>query len=170
MGEAGVAQNQCDQTAWLFLAIYNCDNLPFSKRHAKVGWNFCLTVNKPARNCKKHLKFCQSGEKLPILVSLLRIKRKWKKERKREIEREREEDCSLEWTCGEYGDREKFYKNMAAIAQYIRLCLSSCGPGFESQAHHLCLFHYSQILDYICHCVEKRTFIKKKRPSLAHFF
>ena len=25
----------------------------------------------------------------------------------------------------------------AAIAQWIRLCLPSCGPGFESKAHHL---------------------------------
>ena len=28
----------------------------------------------------------------------------------------------------------------AAIAQWIRLHLPSCCPGFESQAHHLCFF------------------------------
>ena len=28
----------------------------------------------------------------------------------------------------------------AAIAPWFRLCLPSCGPGFESQAHHLRFF------------------------------
>ena len=27
---------------------------------------------------------------------------------------------------------------MAAIAHWISLRLQSCGPGFESQAHHIC--------------------------------
>ena len=31
----------------------------------------------------------------------------------------------------------------AAIAQWIRLRLPSCHPGFESQARHLCFFIYS---------------------------
>ena len=31
---------------------------------------------------------------------------------------------------------------MAAIAPWFRLRLSSCGPGFESQAHHLCFFQF----------------------------
>ena len=31
---------------------------------------------------------------------------------------------------------------MAAIAPWFRLCLPSCGPGFESQAHHLCFFQF----------------------------
>ena len=31
----------------------------------------------------------------------------------------------------------------AAIAQWIRLRLPSCRPGFKSQAHHLCFFNYS---------------------------
>ena len=30
----------------------------------------------------------------------------------------------------------------AAIAQWIRLHLPSCRPGFESQAHHLCFFQF----------------------------
>ena len=29
---------------------------------------------------------------------------------------------------------------VAAIAPWFRLHLPSCGPGFESQAHHLCFF------------------------------
>ena len=28
-----------------------------------------------------------------------------------------------------------------AMAQWIRLCLPSCGPGFKSQAHHLFFFY-----------------------------
>ena len=31
---------------------------------------------------------------------------------------------------------------MAAIAPWFRLRLPSCGPGFESQAHHLCFFQF----------------------------
>ena len=31
---------------------------------------------------------------------------------------------------------------VAAIAPWFRLRLPSCGPGFESQAHHLCFFNY----------------------------
>ena len=46
--------------------------------------------------------------------------------------------------------------NGATIAQWIRLCLPSCGPEFESQACHLRFSIYS-------HCVEKRTKI-----NLAH--
>ena len=39
----------------------------------------------------------------------------------------------------------------AAIAQWIRLRLPSCCPGFDSQACHLCLFK------------------KKKRKKIGHF-
>ena len=42
----------------------------------------------------------------------------------------------------------------AVIAQWIRLCLPTCGLGFKSQTRHLRLFH-SQILNYICHCIDK---------------
>ena len=52
---------------------------------------------------------------------------------------------------------------MAAIAPWFRLHLPSCGPGFESQAHHLCFFN----LYWNC---KKRSKINKKRPGLAHFF
>ena len=53
----------------------------------------------------------------------------------------------------------------AAIAQWIRLRLPSCRPGFESQAHHQCFYQYIFVL---CH-VEK-TKVNKMRPGLAHFF
>ena len=50
--------------------------------------------------------------------------------------------------------------------EWIRLHIPSCGPGFESKAHHLC--SYIQIFYYICHRIEKRTKIDKKRQGLAH--
>ena len=49
-----------------------------------------------------------------------------------------------------------------------RLCLPSCGPGFESQAHHIRF--YSQILYFIRRFVEKRTKINKKWPGSGHIF
>ena len=59
----------------------------------------------------------------------------------------------------------------AAIAQWIRLHLPSCCPGFESQAHHLCFFQFIKFKLYICHLNRnvKRTKINKKRPRIAHF-
>ena len=58
----------------------------------------------------------------------------------------------------------------ATIAQWIRLCLPSCCPGFESQAHHLRFFQFILFKLYICHLNwnVKRTKINKKRPVLAH--
>ena len=54
----------------------------------------------------------------------------------------------------------------AAIAQWIRLRLPSCcGPGFEFRAHHLPMLVYSHILFCICHWIEKRTKLIKKRPG-----
>ena len=50
----------------------------------------------------------------------------------------------------------------AAIAQWIRLCLPSCRPRFQPQAHHQ---HFYQFIFDLCH-VEK-TKINKKRPGLA---
>ena len=44
------------------------------------------------------------------------------------------------------------------------LCLPSCGPGFESQAHHKC-FTY-QILYYICHCIGETMKMYNKMPGL----
>ena len=58
-----------------------------------------------------------------------------------------------------------FDRVVAAIAPWFHLRLPSCGPGFESQAHHLCFFSI---------CIEilmrKERKINKKRPGLAHFF
>ena len=51
----------------------------------------------------------------------------------------------------------------AAIAQWIRLHLPSCCPGFESQAHHLCFHKFVKKL-----CNVEKTKINKKRPRLAH--
>ena len=31
---------------------------------------------------------------------------------------------------------------VAALALWFHLRLPSCGPGFESQAHHLCFFQF----------------------------
>ena len=56
----------------------------------------------------------------------------------------------------------------AAIAQWIRLRLPSCRPGFESQAHHL-RFLQSKFVLY-CHCVGKRTKINKKRGRVWPIF
>ena len=50
---------------------------------------------------------------------------------------------------------------MAAIAQWIRLRLPSCGPGFESQAQHL---HFAFFNLNLNRNVERT----KKRPGLAH--
>ena len=47
----------------------------------------------------------------------------------------------------------------AAIAQWIRLCLPSCRPRFESQAHTIyALISYSQI----CLCIVKRRKLTKR--------
>ena len=51
------------------------------------------------------------------------------------------------------------------IVQWIRLCLQSCHPGFESQAHHL---HFYQIKFELFH-VEK-TKNKQKEAGIGPFF
>ena len=60
----------------------------------------------------------------------------------------------------------------AAIAQWIRLRLPSCRPGFESQAHQQCFFKFILFKLYICHLIwnVKRTKLNEKLPGLAHFF
>ena len=55
-----------------------------------------------------------------------------------------------------------FNCRVADIALWFRLRLPSCGPGFESQAHHLRFFNL-----YYWNCNEKITKINKKRPSVA---
>ena len=54
---------------------------------------------------------------------------------------------------------------MAAIAPWFHLRLPFCGPGFESQAHHLSFFNL-----HYWNCIEKMAKINKKRPGLAHVF
>ena len=51
-----------------------------------------------------------------------------------------------------------------AIAQWIRLHLPFCGPGFDPQARHLCVFNL-----YL-NGTEKRTKINKTRLGLDHFY
>ena len=49
------------------------------------------------------------------------------------------------------------------IVQWIRLRLPSCGPGFESQAHHPCIFQFIWFkfkMNFIAK--RKRTKISKK--------
>ena len=47
----------------------------------------------------------------------------------------------------------------AAIAQWIRLCLPSCRPGFESQAYHLSFYKFIVVS---CGNDENK---RKKRPG-----
>ena len=60
-------------------------------------------------------------------------------------------------------ESEQWHKWGATIAQWIRLCLPSCYPGFESQARDQRFYQF--IFDF-CH-IEK-TKINKKRLGLAH--
>ena len=52
---------------------------------------------------------------------------------------------------------------VAVIAPWFCLCLPSCGPRFESQAHHLCFFNL------YWNCNEKRTKINKKEAWIVPF-
>ena len=60
----------------------------------------------------------------------------------------------------------------AAIAQWIRLRLPSCRPGFESQAHHLCFFsiYIVQIvyLSFELECEKNEN--KRKEAGIGPFF
>ena len=62
----------------------------------------------------------------------------------------------------------KFFQWAAAIAQWIHLRLPSCHPGFESQAHHLCFYHF---IFELC-CVEKTKIHQKEAriDPLKKFF
>ena len=53
----------------------------------------------------------------------------------------------------------------AAVAQWIRLCLPSCSPGFESQVHHLNFYKYKFKL---CH-VEKTKINRKSGRAWPMF-
>ena len=54
----------------------------------------------------------------------------------------------------------------AAIAQWIRLHLPSCRPGFESQAHHLCFFNL--YLSFELECEKNEN--KQKEAGIGPFF
>ena len=57
--------------------------------------------------------------------------------------------------------------NLTIGPMWIRLCLPSCCPRFESQARHPLFYHLQSNLCYICHV--KRTKLNKKRPGLARY-
>ena len=61
--------------------------------------------------------------------------------------------------------RKTTYVWGAAIAQWIRLHLPYCCPGFESQAHHLRFLQFILFKLYICHLGwnVKRTKIKRSQ-------
>ena len=65
------------------------------------------------------------------------------------------------WELGDYAPK------CVIIAQWIRLRLSFCSPGFESQAYHR---HFFQFILCTCHLNwnVKRMKINQKRPGLAH--
>ena len=52
----------------------------------------------------------------------------------------------------------------AAIAQWIRLRLPSCCPGFKSQACHLC---FNQFIFELCHV--ENTEINQKEAGIGPF-
>ena len=54
---------------------------------------------------------------------------------------------------------------MAAIAQWYRLRLPSCGPGFESQAIHLCFFQFVLLKLY-----RENNENKQKEARIGPFF
>ena len=61
----------------------------------------------------------------------------------------------------------------ADIVQWIRLRLATCGQGFKSHAHHLYFFYLyvgSQILHYICPCVEKERKYKQKEAGFGDIY
>ena len=60
---------QCDQMAKLFSQYLFSENWPNRmSTFAKV--DLCQILNKPSRNCRRLLKFCQSREILANLVAL----------------------------------------------------------------------------------------------------
>ena len=65
---------QCDQMARLlvqYLATYNNKIFPNIIKIAKIGSKFCQRLRKSFKNYSRLLKYCQSGEILPNLVTLI---------------------------------------------------------------------------------------------------
>ena len=54
---------------------------------------------------------------------------------------------------------------VASLAQWIRLCLPSCRPRFESQAYHLCIYH----LKYLCYICHVKRMKKQKEAGFGPF-
>ena len=52
------------------------------------------------------------------------------------------------------------------LAQWIFLCLPSCRPGFEFQAHHLC---FLSLIVFVLYLSCDKNEYKQKSPGLAHF-
>ena len=53
---------------------------------------------------------------------------------------------------------------VATIAPWFRLHLPSCGPKFESQAHHLCFFQFVLLKLY-----QENNENKQKEPGISPF-
>ena len=60
--------------------------------------------------------------------------------------------------------------NKSTIAQWIRLCLPSCCPGFNSQARHLCFYHNSQICAIFVHAMWEKNENKQREAEIGPFF
>ena len=58
---------------------------------------------------------------------------------------------------------KRFANIAAAIAQWIRLRLPSCSPGFKSQAHRVCFYLFIFEL-----CNVKMRKLNTKMPGMAH--
>jgi len=56
-----------------------------------------------------------------------------------------------------------------AISQWIRLCLPFCRPGFDSQAHQLCFYHYSKICAIFVHAMWEKNENKQKEAEFGQF-
>ena len=69
-------QQQCDQMARLFCNIWPITALkscPKYQKIAKVGSKFCQTLDKLSTVRQRLIKICQSGEILPILITLAAV-------------------------------------------------------------------------------------------------
>ena len=154
-------QQQCDQIAVLFvyyLGICKTDTIYQSKlkmlpntKWTLLKWPRFLNVVLKWRNCAKsgHTEWQRVIRKLTWTENILNDgakKQPLDSLTKQEMifnrsSRRRAITQVIAWPQTNIG-----YDNRgAAIVQWIHLRLPSCCPGFESQAHHLCLNIYRQI-------------------------
>ena len=75
------------------------------------------------------------------------------------------QDLAIPWI--KYLEKSNNFRRGAAIAQWIRLRLPFCRPGFDSQTCNLCFF--SLICDLFVHAMWEKNQKSKKRPGLALF-